>query len=85
VFEVDGRLGLRGLVLQFLQLDLAVALFRLVILALMLFNFFPLSLTTRPNKLKGLSLDTLSSQVLELECKARDNPIGVPFRCFLLW
>ncbi len=42
------------------------------------------SLTTRPNKLEGLSLETVSSQVLESKCKARANPIGVPFRCFLL-
>jgi hypothetical protein len=47
----------------------------------MLWNFFPLSLTTRPNKLEGLSLETLSSQVLEFEGKARANPIGGPFRC----
>jgi len=39
---------------------------------------------TRPNKLEGLSLETLSSQVLEFEGKARANPIGAPFRCFLL-
>ena len=45
---------------------------------------FPLSLILRPNKLEGLSLETLSSQVLEFEGKARANPIGVPFRCFLL-
>jgi hypothetical protein len=50
----------------------------------MLLNFFPLSLTMRPNKLEVLSLETLSSQVLEFEGKARANPIGVPFRCFLL-
>ncbi len=31
----------------------------------------------RPNKLEYLSLETLSSQVLEFECKARANPIGV--------
>ena len=37
---------------------------------------------TRPNELECLSLETLSSQVLELE--ARANPIGAPFRCFLL-
>jgi hypothetical protein len=30
------------------------------------------------------SLETLSSQVLELKGKARANPIGAPFRCFLL-
>jgi hypothetical protein len=29
-------------------------------------------------------LETLSSQVLEFEGKARANPIGAPFRCFLL-
>ena len=46
--------------------------------------FFPSSLMTRPNKLEGLSLETLSSQVLEFEGKARANPIGAPFRCFLL-
>ncbi len=45
---------------------------------------FPSSLTTRPDKLEGLSLETLSSQVLEFEGKDRANPIGVPFRCFLL-
>jgi hypothetical protein len=31
-----------------------------------------------------LSFQTLSSQVLEFEGKARANPIGAPFRCFLL-
>ncbi len=30
-----------------------------------------------PNKLEGLSLETLFSQVLEFEGKARANPIGV--------
>jgi len=50
----------------------------------MLQNFFPSSLTTRPNKLEGLSLETLSSQVLEFEGKARTNQIWAPFRCFLL-
>ena len=34
--------------------------------------------------LEGLPLETLSSQVLEFEGKARANPIGAPFRCFLL-
>ncbi len=29
-------------------------------------------------------METLSSQVLEFEGKARANPIGGPFRCFLL-
>ncbi len=38
-------------------------------------TFFSLSLTTKPNKLVGLSLETLSSQVLEFEGKARANPI----------
>jgi hypothetical protein len=46
--------------------------------------FFTLSLMMRPDKLEGSSLETLSSQVLEFEYKARANPIGVPFRCFLL-
>jgi hypothetical protein len=32
------------------------------------------SLITRPNKLEGLPLETLSSQVLEFEGKARANP-----------
>jgi hypothetical protein len=36
-------------------------------------------LTTRPNKLEGLPLETLSSQVLEFEGKARVKPIGGPF------
>jgi len=38
----------------------------------------------RPNKLEHLSLETLSTQFLEFEGKARANPIGAPFRCFLL-
>jgi hypothetical protein len=46
--------------------------------------FFPSSLTMRLNKLEGLPLETLSSQVLEFEGKARANPIGALFRCFLL-
>jgi hypothetical protein len=47
-------------------------------------NFFPLSLTMRPNKLEGFSLETLSCQVLEFEGKALANPIGAPSRCSLL-
>jgi hypothetical protein len=39
---------------------------------------------TRSNKLEGLPLETLSSQVLEFEGKARANPIGASFSCFLL-
>jgi len=31
----------------------------------------------RPNKLEHLSLETLSSQVLEFEGKARANPMGL--------
>ncbi len=46
-------------------------------------HFFP-SLTMGPNKLEGLPLLTLSSRFLEFEGKARANPIGGPFRCFLL-
>jgi hypothetical protein len=38
----------------------------------------------RPSKLEVLPLETLSSQVLEFEGKARANPIGGPFRCFFL-
>jgi hypothetical protein len=37
----------------------------------MLQNFFPSSLTMRLNKLEGLPLEILSSQVLEFEDKAR--------------
>jgi hypothetical protein len=47
-------------------------------------KLFPSSLMTRPSKLEGLSLETLSSQVLEFVGKARVNPIRRPFRCFLL-
>jgi hypothetical protein len=50
----------------------------------MLLNFFSSSLMTRSSKLEGLHLETLSSQVLEFEGKARGNPIGGPFRCFIL-
>jgi hypothetical protein len=46
--------------------------------------FFLLRQCRRKNKLEYLSLETLSSQVLEFEDKARLNPIGAPFRCFLL-
>jgi hypothetical protein len=45
---------------------------------------FPSPLMTRLNKQEGLSLETFSSQVLEFEGKARANPIGASFRCFLL-
>jgi hypothetical protein len=38
----------------------------------------------RPQKLEDLPLETLSSKVLEFEGKARANPIGGPFRYFLL-
>jgi hypothetical protein len=41
----------------------------------MLSNILSSSLTLRTNKLEGLSLETLSSQVLEIEGKARANPI----------
>ena len=37
----------------------------------------------RPNKLEHLSLETLSSQFLEFEDKARANPVGAPFRSVL--
>jgi hypothetical protein len=47
-------------------------------------NFFPSSLMMRPNKLEGLPLEPLSSQVFEFEGKAKANPIGAPFRCSLL-
>jgi len=39
---------------------------------------------TKPNKLEGVPLVTLSSWVLEFEGKARAKPIGGPFRTFLL-
>jgi len=42
-------------------------------------KFFPSSLTKRPNQLEGLPLETLSSQVLEFEGKAKANPVGGPF------
>jgi hypothetical protein len=38
----------------------------------------------RPDKLEGLSLETLSSEVIEFVGKARANPLGGPFKCFLL-
>jgi hypothetical protein len=41
----------------------------------MLSNFSYSSLTMRHNKLEGLPLENLSSQVLEFEGKARANPI----------
>jgi hypothetical protein len=47
-------------------------------------NFIKLfSFVTDNNKLEGLSLETLFSQVIEFEGKAGANPLGVPFRCFL--
>ncbi len=50
--------------------------------AIKLFSFVT---DDRPNKLEGLPLITLSnSWVLEFEGKTRANPIGGPFRCFLL-
>jgi len=42
-------------------------------------KLFPSLLTMRCNKLEGLPLETLSSQVLEFVGKARANPIGGPF------
>ena len=36
----------------------------------MIYKFFPLSLTMRPNKLEDLPFETLSTQVLEFEGKA---------------
>ncbi len=50
----------------------------------MLLHFFPSLLMMRPDKLERFSLEILSSQVLEIEGKARANPIGALFRCFLL-
>jgi hypothetical protein len=47
-------------------------------------NFFPSLLMMRPIKLEHLSLETLTSQILDFEGKARANPIGAHFRCFLL-
>ncbi len=41
----------------------------------MLLNFFPSSLMTRPKKLERLSLETITSQVLEFEGTARANPL----------
>jgi hypothetical protein len=48
------------------------------------YNSFSLSLKTGTNKLECLSMEPLSSQVLEFEGNARTNPIGAPFSCFLL-
>jgi hypothetical protein len=50
----------------------------------MLWNLFSSLQMTKPNKLEHLSLQSHSSQVLEFEGKARANPIGAPFRCFIL-
>jgi hypothetical protein len=47
-------------------------------------KLFSIALTMRSNKLKHLSFESLSSQVLEFEGKARANSIGALFRCFLL-
>jgi hypothetical protein len=41
-------------------------------------TFFPSSQMTRPNKLEHLSLESLSSWVLEFEGKVGANPIGAP-------
>ncbi len=50
-----------------------------------LLNVLSSSQTMRHDKLEGSSpLETHSSWVLEFEGKARANPIGGPFRCFLL-
>ncbi len=38
----------------------------------------------KPDELERLSLETLYSQVLEFEGKARANPNGAPFKCFLI-
>ncbi len=47
-------------------------------------KLFLLSLMTRHYKLEDLSLETLTSQVLEFEGKDRANQTGAPFWCFLL-
>jgi hypothetical protein len=47
-------------------------------------KLFASLLMMRPNKLEHLSLETLSSQVLELEGKDRANQIGAPFIYCLL-
>jgi hypothetical protein len=49
-----------------------------------LFPFVSYDETMRLNKLDRLSFETLSSQVLEFEGKARAETIGAPFRCFLM-
>ncbi len=43
----------------------------------MLLNIFSLSLMTRPNKLERLSVETLSSQILDSEGKARANHVSI--------
>jgi hypothetical protein len=55
-----------------------------VLLVSVPFNFFSSSPMIRPKKLEGLPLVILSGQVLEFEGKDIGNPIGGPFRCFLL-
>jgi hypothetical protein len=59
------------------------SLIRLALVVNVIKTFFPSSLMMRPNKLQCLSMEILSSKVLEFEVKARPNPIGVPFRSFL--
>jgi hypothetical protein len=51
----------------------------------MLLNFFPSSLMTRPKKLDGLSLETLSSQVLEFEVQGQSKPNWKTFQRLPSW
>jgi hypothetical protein len=84
------RLGWNGLpgtnTLAYYEKSLLTAVkhFKTLATGVNVINFFPSSLMMRPNKLGCLSLEALSSQVLEFESKAQANPIGAPFRCFLL-
>ncbi len=78
--QVDGDFTLNENVCDIDGLNVASSSFQVS----MLLNILPSSLTARNNNLEGLSSETLSSQVLEFEGKARANPIGAPFRCFLL-
>ena len=85
---VGQRLALRVLeVLRYkavFEADRANGVVDILDLSSILSNFFTSSLMLSQNKLECLSMETLSSQVLDFEGKARANSIGGPFRCFLL-
>jgi hypothetical protein len=76
--------NLSGVNVNFFPLSVTLRPSKLEHLSLETLTSLPSSVTLRPSKLEHLSLETLTSQVLEFEGKAKANPIGVPFRCFLL-